>query len=121
MGDTISLTRSASKAPLYYEILEYNVPDDIYDTPARSALGMGVTREFEKIDESRGISKNGEYIGATPVEELTFEKGQLYRVNIHVKIPNERATWQHLTVEDFIPGAWRPIRSIFKTESAMNA
>jgi uncharacterized protein YfaS (alpha-2-macroglobulin family) len=121
MGDTISLTRSASKAPLYYEILEYNVPDDIYDTPARSALGMGVTREFEKIDESRGISKNGEYIGATPVEELIFEKGQLYRVNIHVKIPNERATWQHLTVEDFIPGAWRPIRSIFKTESAMNA
>lgn len=121
MGDTITLTRSSTKFPLYYEILEYHVPDDIYNTPVRSNLGMGVTREFEKIDETRGISKNGDYIGATPLEDKTFIKGQLYRVNIHVKIPNERATWQHLTVEDFIPGAWRPIRSIFQTESRMNA
>lgn len=74
MGDSINMTRSSTKSPLYYEILEYNVPDDIYETSPRSSLGMGVTREFEKIDESRGISKNGEYIGATPMESMNFDK-----------------------------------------------
>jgi hypothetical protein len=74
MGDEITFTRGSKNTPLYYEILEYNVPDDIYDTLPRSSLGMSVSREFEKIDETKGISKNGEYLAATPVDEMIFEK-----------------------------------------------
>lgn len=37
--------------------------------------GMGISREFERVDESRGIDKDGNYIVAQPVEDAThFEK-----------------------------------------------
>jgi uncharacterized protein YfaS (alpha-2-macroglobulin family) len=120
MWDEITINRSWT-TPLFYEITEYNVPDDILNTPSRSSWDMGVLREFEKIDETRGIGKDGNYIWVTPMTENTFDKWQLYRVTIRVKIPEKSSTWQHLSVEDFVPGWWRPIQGIFQTESRMNS
>lgn len=120
MWDEITLTRSSSSMPIYYELLEYSVPDDILSTDPTSNWWMGISREFERVDESRGIDKDGNYISAQSVEDTNFEKWQLYRATIRVKIPEENATWQHLTVEDFVPGWWRPIKWIFHTESRMN-
>ncbi len=65
---------------------------------------MNVSREFERIEESRGIDKDGHYIGAFPMIDKSFDKGQLYKATIRVTIPDKNATWQHLTLEDFVPG-----------------
>ncbi len=121
MGDTFTLTRSNTEAPLYYEVLEYNIPDDMLSAPPRSAWGMSVTRTFERIDESRWITKNGEYLGVSPMNDTVFTKWQLYRVTLRVKIPDTNATWQHLTLEDFVPGWWKPMRWIFQTESKLHS
>jgi hypothetical protein len=35
---------------------------------------MNIEREFEKIDETKGISKDGEYLSAVPLRDGVFEK-----------------------------------------------
>ncbi len=118
--ETMTVNRSGS-SPLFYELIEYNVPDDILSVPSRSQWWMGVVREFERVDETRWISSDGEYLSVTPMTENTFEKWQLYRATIKVKLPDGNSEeWRNLNVEDFVPGWWRPIKWIFQTESMMN-
>lgn len=43
-------------------------------------------------------------------------------MTLGVSLPDyANKSWHHLTLEDFVPGGWRPIRGIFKTESAFTS
>lgn len=65
---------------------------------------MKVTRLFEKVDESKGFDKNGQFLLASRVSDGVFEKGQLYRVTLEVTPPPSNKQRYYLTLEDFAPG-----------------
>jgi uncharacterized protein YfaS (alpha-2-macroglobulin family) len=117
VGDSISITQWSS-TPIFYEILQYGTPENIYDTEAQSR-GMQVSRTYERIDESKWLDTNGVFLGATPVTDSIFSTGQLYRATIAITLDDTSRSWYHMTLEDFVPGAWRPIRGIFRTESTL--
>lgn len=57
------------------------------------------------------MNADGDFIGATPVTDNTYQRGSLYRVTLRVTLPDfSNKSWHHLTLEDFVPGGWRPIR-----------
>jgi len=89
----ISLTTDGT-SPLLYEIIEKNVPQDITRSPARHTEGIEVTRTIERIDESKGISKEGTFIGRTAVDaHAPLEYGALYQVQLQVKLTNRRTKY----------------------------
>ncbi|MFZ2255947.1 MAG: hypothetical protein WAW59_02015 [Patescibacteria group bacterium] len=49
----LSVTRKDSLAPVFYELLQYDAPKNIYTTKPKSSLGMEVSRRFELVDESK--------------------------------------------------------------------
>ena len=73
-SDTLSLTRGTGAAPTFYELLQYDVPSDIFQMQPTSARGMTVSRVFESVDESRGIDTDGEWIMTTPMTDSIFQK-----------------------------------------------
>ena len=122
VGSTLTLKRDENKLPLYITITTRDRTKSILDMPAKSTLGMSISRTFELIDESKGIAKDGTFLSATLVKNNTFQKGKLYRVTLKSTIPgntNQYNSWYNLTIEDFYPAGWRPINSNFTTESAM--
>ena len=52
---------------------------------------------------------------------MTFKKGKLYRVTLTatLKKSDSDSYWYNLAIEDFFPGAWRPINQKFQTESSI--
>jgi alpha-2-macroglobulin len=117
VSDKLVFTRERWWVPLFYEILQYDTPSDILQTKSTSAYGMEVSRQFERVDESRGIDSDGKWIVTTPVTDAVFQKWQLYRVTLTATPPVSDTPSYYLTLEDFVPGWWRPIRWVFTTES----
>lgn len=121
VGDSIKITREGG-TPTFYEIIAYDLPSDIFSMKPIARGNIEVSRVFEKIDESRWVNAQGVFVAATPVTDGIFERWQLYRVTLTVSLPNYvNKSWHHLTLEDFVPGWWRPIRGIFKTESVFTS
>ncbi len=113
---TIEFTREGSWT-LFYEILSHSIPKDIYAAPEESS-GMTLTREFASVNESRGIDENGHFVSVTPMKDRIFHQWKLYQVKLTLTpSTTESRLRYYLTLEDFFPGAWRPIASRFKTES----
>lgn len=73
-SDILSLTRGTGAAPSFYELLQYDTPSDIFQTKPTSAYGMEVSRQFERVDESRGLDSAGKWIMTTPVTDAVFQK-----------------------------------------------
>ena len=121
-GDKINLKRDDTTHPLYVTITSLERPKDILSLPAYATGGISIDRSFQEIDESRGVSETGEYLYQKPIIDGVFHKGKLYRVTLRASLPSYREmSWAHLSIEDFFPGGWRPINSIFQTESALEA
>lgn len=117
LSDNIDITMQGS-GELFYEVLIKNLPVDIFASPAQSHPDMTVERIFETIDESKWLDENGQFIATTPMKDMVFKKWKLYKVKIRIQVKNVDTKKYHLTLEDFMPGWWRPIRWIFKTESS---
>jgi uncharacterized protein YfaS (alpha-2-macroglobulin family) len=79
---------------------------------------ISVNRVFEKVDESKWLDFNGQFLSATPVTNNIFNKWELYRVRITISPSKTNTVNYYLSLEDYIPGWWRPIRWIFQTESS---
>jgi len=77
---TIEFTREGS-GTLFYEILSYSIPKDMYAAPEESS-GMTLTREFASVDESRGIDENGHFVSVTPMKDRIFHQGKLYQATL---------------------------------------
>lgn len=118
-NEQISLKKD-SPVWVYYELLIKDVPKNILQTESISKGNIQVNRIIEKIDESRWVNSHWEFISANAVNDWLYQRGSLYRVTLKVALPDfANKSWHHLTVEDFVPGGWRPIRWIFKTESIL--
>jgi uncharacterized protein YfaS (alpha-2-macroglobulin family) len=119
IGNSLEITRDMNVSPLFYEVLEKNTPAEIFTMPEKSQWNIRVSRIFEYIDISKWVDQDGKYLSAQMMTGNIFQKGELYRVTLNVDIPDyNNAFWYYLTLEDFMPGAWRPIRWLFKTESS---
>ncbi|MBC7503547.1 hypothetical protein H7169_01120 [Candidatus Gracilibacteria bacterium] len=116
LGNTLDISGVSSN--LYYELSIYDEPTNIFAVKSKNHLDLGVTRVFEKVDESKGLDKQGQFILSTHVTTGIFAKGELYRVRITVTPKQENTAKYYLTLEDYIPGGWRPIQGIFNTESS---
>jgi hypothetical protein len=118
LGNTIDISEILWNRSIYYDISMRDEPLDIFQMPAKQHRELWVTRVFEKIDESKGIDSNWQFISATPNTNGIFRKWDLYRVRITVTPNTSNTTKYYLTLEDYIPGGWRPINSKFNTESS---
>jgi hypothetical protein len=116
-SDRLVVSRKDAQTPVFYELIQYDHPKSIFSTKPKSAFGMGVTRTFELVDESKWVDSMGNWIITKPLESMQFKKWQLYRVTLTVTPPVTSLPVYYLTLEDFMPGWWRPIRGVFKTES----
>jgi hypothetical protein len=103
---------------VYYDISFRDEPIDIFAVQPVTHPELSVKRVFEKVDESRGLDEDGQFISSTLVTNGLFAKGELYRVRITVTPKPTNTIRYYLTLEDYIPGGWRPINSILKTESS---
>lgn len=96
---------------MFYELLVRDMPADIFKTEPVSRGNIQASRVIEKIDESRGVDSLGNFMSASPVADGVYTRGALYRVILKVTLPDfVNKSWHHLTLEDFVPGGWRPIR-----------
>jgi uncharacterized protein YfaS (alpha-2-macroglobulin family) len=118
LADTLSLEKTSTDA-FFYEVLTQDIPLDIYNTSPEWTHGMKVERKFYQINESKGIDESWNFISRTPIIDGKFKKWWLYQVELIVTPPNDTRDRYYLTLEDFFPGAYRPIISTFKTESVM--
>lgn len=118
LGKTLDIKNIEWSGAIYYDISMRDEPLNIFQTPAVSHPEIGVSRIFEKIDESKWIDSNGQFISATPNTNGIFKKWDLYRVRITVTPKSGNSIKYYLTLEDYIPGGWRPIRWVFNTESS---
>jgi alpha-2-macroglobulin len=121
IGRSFTLKRDDPKTPLYITITTRDRTKSIVDMPAKNANGMMMFRTFERVDESKWVDADGDFIGLAPVTDGIFKKWELYRVTLKTIIPGVGAygSWYNLTVEDYYPAGWRPINSRLKTESAL--
>lgn len=121
MGNSFSLKRDSGEIPVYITTNVKDIPKDISLMSAYSTGGIQVTRSFARIDESRWVDEHGNFLIAEPVTNGIFEKWKLYRVTLDVHLSNftKNQSWFNLSMEDYFPAGWRPIRGIFKTESAL--
>lgn len=103
---------------LFYDISIYDEPIDIFKMEAINHPDISVNRVFEKVDESKWLDLNGQFLSATPVTNNIFNKWELYRVRITISPSKTNTVNYYLSLEDYIPGWWRPIRWIFQTESS---
>lgn len=118
LGSTLDIKNIEWNWTIYYDISLRDEPINIFQAPAVSHPEIGVTRVFEKIDESKWLDHNGQFISATPNTNGIFKKWELYRVRITVTPKSGNNIKYYLTLEDYIPGGWRPIRWVFNTESS---
>ncbi|MBX9809011.1 hypothetical protein K2X92_01310, partial [Candidatus Gracilibacteria bacterium] len=119
LGKTMEI-RSEENNNIYYTVTLSDKPLDIFKTTAVTHSDLAVNRVFEKVEESKGLDTNGQFRQATPVINSIFKAGELYRARITVTPKPTNSTKYYLTLEDYIPGAWRPIRGVFNTESSLN-
>ncbi len=118
VGRTLTLGNMSGNTPLYYEVSLQDAPLDIFKMPAKQHPDLSVSRVFETVNESKWLDSNGQFISATSHTTGIFKKWTLYRVRVTVTPKSENSVKYYLTLEDHIPGWWRPISSIFKTESS---
>jgi hypothetical protein len=52
-SDRLVVSRKDAQTPVFYELIQYDHPKNIFTTKPKSAFGMDVTRTFELVDESR--------------------------------------------------------------------
>lgn len=118
LGSSLEITRDRTDTTVYYEITQKNRPKNLTELEPKSSTGVRVERRFERVDISKWVDTHGKYIATTPLISNTLKKGELYKVTLDVELTGyENKSWYYLTLEDFMPGAWRPIRGIFNTES----
>ncbi len=118
LGNSVDLSDFGSSNTLYYDIRLRDEPMNIFLMSAVEHPDLSVNRVFEKVDESKWIDSNWQFKQATINTDGIFKKWELYRVRITVTPKPENTTKYYLTLEDYIPGGWRPISSILKTESS---
>jgi MG2 domain/Bacterial Alpha-2-macroglobulin MG10 domain/Alpha-2-macroglobulin family/A-macroglobulin TED domain/Alpha-2-macroglobulin bait region domain len=118
VGKTLDISGLSGTGILYYDISLHDEPIDIFAVRPVTHPELSVSRTFEKVDESRGVDGKGQFISANPVTTGIFAKWELYRVRITVTPKSSNSTKYYLTLEDYIPGGWRPIQWVFKTESS---
>jgi len=116
VSESIVIKRTDSWAPLFYEVIDSLLPLDVSTMSPRSSSTMSVNRVFELVDESRGMDTSWQWIATKMVDDGIFSLGKLYRVTLTVTPPKHKIHSYYLTLEDFVPGAWRPIRGVFRTE-----
>jgi uncharacterized protein YfaS (alpha-2-macroglobulin family) len=117
LGKTLTISNLLWTNTAFYDISMRDAPLDIFKMPAIQHPDLSVSRVFEKVDESKGMDSYGQFLSATPNTNGIFKKWELYRVRITVTPKPENTSKYYLTLEDYIPGGWRPISSILKTES----
>ncbi len=117
IGKTLDISWLSGTGIVYYEISMRDEPIDIFAVQGVSHPELTVSRVFEKVDESRWLDQNWQFISATPITDSIFHHWELYRVRITVTPKPSNTNKYYLTLEDYIPGGWRPISSILKTES----
>lgn len=117
IGTALDIARLAGTGIIYYDISLRDEPIDIFAVQSIIHPELSVSRVFEKVDESRWLDANWQFISATPIMDNIFHKWELYRVRITVTPKPSNKNKYYLTLEDYIPGGWRPISSVFKTES----
>lgn len=118
LGKTLDIKNMQWSGALFYDVSMRDEPINIFQVPAISHPEIGVTRVFEKIDESKWLDTRGQFKSATPNTNGIFKKWELYRVRITVTPKSGNSMKYYLTLEDYIPGGWRPIRWVFNTESS---
>ncbi len=118
VGKTLDIAGVRWSGTIYYDISLRDEPIDIFQVQPISHPELSASRVFERVDESKWLDTNGQFISATPVSNGIFAKGVLYRVRITVTPRASNSSKYYLTLEDYIPGGWRPIRWVFKTESS---
>jgi hypothetical protein len=118
VGKTLDIAGVRWSGTIYYDISLRDEPIDIFQVQSVSHPELNVSRVFERVDESKWLDERGQFISATPVTTGVFAKGEPYRVRITVTPKQENIAKYYLTLEDYIPGGWRPIQWIFKTESS---
>jgi uncharacterized protein YfaS (alpha-2-macroglobulin family) len=119
LGKTIEI-RNPERNTIYYTITLSDKPIDIFKTSPITHSDIAVNRVFEKVEESKWLDSNGQFRQATPITNGIFKFWELYRVRLTVTQKPTNTTKYYLTLEDYIPWAWRPIRGIFNTESSAN-
>jgi alpha-2-macroglobulin len=120
VGTSYTLRRSGSSNPLIVTTRIQDVARDVTKLPAYSTGGITLTRTFELVDESKGVDRDGNFVSLSPVaSDMTFRRGELYKVTLKVTLASTGDDFSHLAIEDFLPGAWRPINQKFSTESSL--
>jgi uncharacterized protein YfaS (alpha-2-macroglobulin family) len=121
VGNSYTLKRDASSSLIVISRV-HDTLSDIKETPAYATGGIDITRNFEEIDESAWVDREGQYQSAKEVKDSTFIRGKLYRVKLSARLASSsEESWSHLAIEDFFPGAYRPINKTFSTESSLIA
>jgi alpha-2-macroglobulin len=118
IGTALDIARLAGTGIIYYDISLRDEPIDIFAVQPITHPELSVSRVFEQVDESRWLDTDGQFISASPITDGIFHKWQLYRVRITVTPKPSNRSKYYLTLEDYIPGGWRPIQWLFKTESS---
>ena len=118
IGKTLDFKDIQWSGVIFYDISMFDEPLDIFKMKAITHPDISVTRIFEKVDESKWLDTNGQFRSASLVTNNIFNKWELYRVRITIHQNKSDKINYYLTLEDYIPGGWRPIRWIFQTESS---
>lgn len=74
IGKTIDLKNIPQGKSIFYEIALKDAPLKIEDTQAITHPELSVKRVFEKVDESKGLDNNNQFLVATPVTNGVFKK-----------------------------------------------
>ena len=117
VGISYTLKRDNTAFPLYVTTTIADRPKEIIRLNSYATGGISVSRKFERVDESKWIDEKGEFIVRSDVTDSVFQKSRLYKVTLEVTVP--RWSTRNISVEDFFPGGWRPISTIFKTEKSI--
>jgi uncharacterized protein YfaS (alpha-2-macroglobulin family) len=117
LGSSYTLKRDDAKSPLYVTTMISDRPKDITTMAPYSTGGITIVRSFALIDESRWVDEKWNFIVTAPLSDMTFQKGKLYKVTLKTTVWD--GATRNLSIEDFFPGGWRPINSIFQTEKTI--
>lgn len=72
LGLSYTLTRDETTPPIFVTMTTRDRPKNIIDMLPMSTGGIDVTRTFDRIDESRGIDADGNFIVADRVTDGVF-------------------------------------------------
>jgi alpha-2-macroglobulin len=118
IGSGYTLRRD-NVSPLILITRVHDIPRDITTIPAYHTGGIDISRVYELIDEDMWVDRDGQYRQSSLVSDGVFKQGKLYRAKLTATVTSSPDSWSHLAIEDFFPGAYRPIQKTFDTESSL--